>query len=189
MKRSFTVREIGGLGKSTTTSSEYHSNVSEELVTRHLEQIELLLHQSAGVECYVLGMGSHPKSTYKTLLSQDGIRVLWNRPLLRGWFRPLSWVIASYSGLVKIEDSKMLRPVVDVLSEMAMIGIYFVPSSLAAEFEQRTKSYPEPGDLDFGIKSDPNYGIVTFDFDNCESPTGIVETVSFGKESALGSVF
>jgi hypothetical protein len=179
--------ELGGLGSSVNTLDEYHNEVSKEILDRHLAKIAAILGNSHDNVCYVLGLGAQPKGTFAELGKKTGIDVVWTRSVLPGLFKVLGFVIASYSGLVKVLDPQELPSVTRKLSHLSMVGVYVVDKSMEKEFIACVSRYPSPGDFDFGVKSDSRYFFLIVDADNAESSTGIVEIVSYGKNSVFAS--
>lgn len=181
------ITDIGGLGASENTLNEYDNHVSKELLGHHLEQIATTFAASENSVCYVLGMGAQPKCTYTALKKETGIDVVWTRSILPGLSKVLSVVVASYSGLVKVKDPQKLPGIAEKLSHLSMAGVYIIDRSREKEFVDRVSKYPDSREFDFGVKSDNRYFFLLVDADNSESSTGIVEVVSYGRNSALAS--
>jgi len=178
---------LGGLGSSENTSNEYDSEVPEELLDHHLAQIAAILEKSDDSVCYVLGMGAQPKGTYMALKKENGIDVVWTRSILSGPLKVLSFVIASHSALVKVLDPRKLPSITRKLSHLSMAGVYIINKSMEKEFVSCVSDYPSPKDFDFGVKSDSRYFFLIVDADNADSSTGIIEIVSYGKNSPFAS--
>lgn len=72
-----------------------------------------------------------------------------------GWYaRFLQFVIASYEGLVKINDLSLLPEVALKLMDQSMVGVYFVENRLEDELVRQARA-TQPRD-DLGIKVDPS---------------------------------
>lgn len=135
----------------------------------------------AGRVCYIYGMGSQPKSAFTELKSLEGIKVIWYDTILPKIFKPLSFVVASYTGLIKVVDQELLSETFMKLIEMSMAGIYIFNKDYQDEFINQIKQNKRSPISDQIIKKDPSYFIYQVDADNYESSTGIFEVISYGK--------
>jgi hypothetical protein len=175
---------IGSLGQSKKHRNEKRSFDNEINFNRveykliKLSKIESLLEESK--VCYIYGMGAHSKSTYDLLAKLSGVELKWKTSLLPFWLRPLSIVIASYAGLIKIVSITAMTEVFMKLAESSMVGLYIFDSKHELDFINATKKSKLSVDGDFLIKSDPSYLIYQVDADNYESSTGVYEIVSYG---------
>ncbi len=179
------VKEIGSLGKSENTLSEYDNEINFELLQHKLRRIAKAVENSEGCVCYVMGMGAHTKDTYCKLKKIVGVDLVWFGSLLPKYTRIFSPLVASYAGLLKILDTEKIPSVFSVLVEQSMAGIYVFPDSFESQFVELVKSNPLPKDYDFGIKSKKNYFYYIVDADNSESSTGIYEIVSYGVDASF----
>lgn len=165
------------LANSETTESEFDRLVSPE----HIKET-LIAISSAPIEgksCYVFGMGGHPKSSYEEIRKLDGTRVLFCRSLLGGFLGVLSGIVASYEGLVKITDPARISEVFLKLAERSMVGLYIFDPVFEDKFQHLAMS-TDRSTYDFSVKGDPGYVMYFADMDSVD---GIVEIVSFGRES------
>ncbi|WP_282611349.1 hypothetical protein [Pelagibius sp. Alg239-R121] len=172
------------IGAVENTLNEYDNEISEELLEHHLEQIASIFECSEDLVCYVLGMGSQPKSTYTELRHETGLDLIWSKSVLPDLFKPLSVFIASYAGLLKVLESEKLPSVVKKLCHMSMAGVYIIDHSEEQYFLDRVMHYPQCKEMDFGIKRDDRYFLYLVDADNAESSTGVYEVVSYGKRAS-----
>ena len=131
--------------------------------------------------CYMYGMGSQPESVYSELKYLKGIDVIWYDTILPKIFKPLSFIVASYTGLIKVSDNSFLSKTFIKLIEMAMAGIYIFNKDYQDEFISQIKHNRRSPVSDHIIKKDPSYFIYQVDADNNESSTGIFEIISYGK--------
>lgn len=183
------VQEIGGLGKSENTLSEYDNEISFELLQNKLVRISKALQNSDGHVCYVMGMGAHPKDTYRKLKKTAGVDLVWLGSLLPKYARVFSPFIASYAGLFKVFNADKIPNIFLTLVEQSMAGIYVLPKSFEPRFVDLVKSSPLPKDYDFGIKSNKDYFYYIVDADNSESSTGVFEIVSYGVDASFISSY
>lgn len=177
------LQEIGGLGKSENTLSEYDNEIRFDLLQNKLERISKAVQNSDGYVCYVMGMGAHPKDTYRKLRKTVGVDLVWLDSLLPKYARVFSPFIASYAGLFKVFDADKIPSIFFTLVEQSMAGIYVLPKSFEPQFVGLVKNNPFPKDYDFGIKSKKDYFFYIVDADNSESSTGIFEIVSYGVDA------
>ncbi|MBI3729054.1 MAG: hypothetical protein HY254_12085 [Burkholderiales bacterium] len=171
-------------------SKNTHAEFDRDVSRAEIEAVLVKLAQSQGnnsaVACYVYGMGAHPRSTYQSMQKLDGVHVEFFRSALPRKLRFLSWVVASYEGLIRIEDLSRLPNVFLTLMKLSMVGVYFMDKELANGFVQSVEVKREGTLIDFGIKDDPAYSIYIVDADNAESVTGMVEIVSYGRNVQAG---
>ena len=168
----------------SNTENEYDCEVREEKVisvVNKISQSDYFLDE--GKSCYVVGMGGHPKSTYKDLGKEEGIKVIKYESVLPGFSKILAPIVASYAGLVKIENSDKLSTVFTKLINLSMASIYCFDSSIENEFVQLARESLLPEERGFNIKSDRGYFWYMVDADNAESSTGIYEIVSYGHDA------
>ena len=178
--RKFEIKEIGGLGKGKYTESEYDNEVTTEQLAHHLEKVANILVNHPNYICYVVGMGAQPKSKYLELRKVTGVDVMWYQSILPKYLRILSYAIASYAGLIKVNKPERLKETFLKLSEQSMVGVYLFNPSREESFVQSVKDNPLPNNYDFTVKEDDDYFMYIVDADNAESSTGIYEIVSYG---------
>lgn len=166
---------------SKNTHAEFERDVSYAEIEAVLTKLARSQDSNSAVVCYVYGMGKHPKSTYQSLQNLDGIHVEFFRSVLPRKLQFLSWFIASYEGLIRIEDLSRLPDVFLTLMKQSMVGVYFMDKALACGFVRSVKEKRESALIDFGIKDDPAYSIYIVDADNAESVTGMIAIVSYGR--------
>lgn len=177
------ITRLGGLGSHANTLVEYDYEVSEQVLDSHLTEIAAIFKVADDCVCYVLGMGGQSKATYDHLKKESGVELIWDRSILSGPLRVLSFFIASHAGLVKVLDADMLPSVVKKVCHLSMAGVYIFDKSMEQEFVANVIKNPLPEEFDFGVKKDPGYFFYIVDADNPESSTGIFEIVSYGKTS------
>jgi len=164
------------------TLIEYNREVTYDEVEAFLENIsnEKGLFENKSV--FIHGLGSQPRSVYEQLKKTPGVRVVWYKSVLSGFFKPLSLFIASYAGLVKIVNNELLKDVFLRLSEKAMVGLYIFDASLETDFIGITQKKNQFEDVDYQAKEDRSYFVYYVDADNFEASTGIYEIISYGIE-------
>ena len=170
----------GFLRYSNTTESQFDRFVEEDNVRRVLRNLSELRYGEWGKVCYIFGMGAHPRSSYTEIASQPGLQVVYYESVLPAGIRFLKYVIASYRGLIKIEDPAKLPGVFLKLMEKSMVGVYIFDAQLESRFLDAVQHVNVHKSYDFEVKVDPEYLIYLVDADNGESPSGIVEIVSYG---------
>lgn len=181
---SIILKEIGGLSEHPNTKKEYDNEIShDELVERIFDISQMPLLSDSKV-CYIFGMGSHPKSTYKLLEDEKGIEVIWYGSILPKFARLLRFIVASYAGLVKVKLPDRINDVFLKLADCSMVGLYCFDASLESAFVEKIIDNPLPEYYDFGIKNDRGYFFYIVDADNTESGTGIYEIVSYGIDAS-----
>ena len=137
-----------------------------------------------GKVCYVLGRGKLPRSTYSHMQGVSGIHVvIAESPLARR----LRW-LPSYRGLIRIDDPSRLPAVFDELTDQSMAATYIFDISLEAAFVDAVRHVDTHRDCSFGVKQDPGYLIYLVDADRDDSPTGMVEFLSYGGSAPWTSI-
>ncbi len=174
------IRQTGGLVENKNTLCEYDNEVDCELLAHRLNTIADALSGDEKYVCYLVGMGGLPKSIYLEIQNTFDADVIWNSSLLPKCIKLLSCIVASYAGLVKINDFKEIPDIFSLLIEQSMAGIYFFPKEYETEFVALVKQNPLPNSSDFGIKKFNDYFFYMVDADNSDSTTGIYEVVSYG---------
>jgi hypothetical protein len=182
------IGDMGDLGISENTFVEYDNEVSEDALYNHIERIANAYKSSQGYVCYVFGFGGQPKNTYTELRKERGVELRWMRSILPGPLKVFSFLIASYAGLVKINNHDQLRAAVKKMCNASMAGIYILKEGAEQRFLKRAMEYPSSGSFDFGIKEDSDYFFFLIDADSAESSTGIYEVVSYGRTSYFSGV-
>ncbi|MFZ6735852.1 hypothetical protein ACO0LG_28290 [Undibacterium sp. Ji42W] len=167
---------------SKNTHAEFDRDVSYAEVEAVLTKLARFQDDRDEVVCYVYGMGAHPRSTYQSMQKLDGVHVEFFRSLLPRKLPFLTWFIASYEGLIRIEDLSLLPNVFLTLMELSMVGVYFMDKELASGFVMSVKEKRQGALIDFGIKDDAGYSIYIVDADNVESMTGMIEIISYGRD-------
>lgn len=138
--------------------------------------------------CYIYGYGSQSKSTYKKLeQNSDGKYDLkwygYNGPKK---FKLLSHITASCSGLLCIKETSCISHIIEILSNLAMVGIFSISKEFSTEFEnlilnnkEELKEMPD----DF-IKKDKSFFYYIIDGDSYhEVEKGYLCQTALGKES------
>lgn len=178
----FVLADIGGIAASSNTAEEYSFQGSEEGLRAHIASITEAIRRSSRV-CYVVGMGSAVHETYAKIEEIEGVTLLWSRSVLPRYARIFARLIASQSGLVRIDDAEKFPTVFSLLTEMAMAGVYIFSQEHEAAFVECVTKNRLPTDLSYGIKIDPGYFMYVVDGDNYGVKTGICEIVSYGHEA------
>lgn len=168
------------LGSNANTKREFARAVSEEEVRSTLKKLCAAVPTDDQKVCYVFGMGAQPKSTYENIREFSGVKVISCQSVLPRVLRLLSPLVASYQGLVKINDAKFLSMVFLKLMKQSMVGLYCFDAKFENDFLTATYNIQSTRKYDFGIKADPSYLMYVVDADNAESATGMVEIVSYG---------
>ena len=176
------LKRLGSFGDSANALVSYSRDVTANDVLATVRSL-------AGAEpikkrlktCLLFGMGAQPRSTFGALEREKGVAVLFYRSMLRGPLALLRPIVASYEGVVRVEDPEKLEAVFGSLMDRSMVGLY----CCAPENETAIVAAMRRGDsgFDFGLKNDPAYLLYVVDADNAESATGIHEIVSYGREA------
>jgi hypothetical protein len=173
----------GGFANSANTKGEFHRDTSFEDVARILRQLSKALSLADERVCYVFGMGAQPKTKYDSLRGMAGVSVTFARSVLPKYVRFLSPVVASYEGLIKIEDPSRLSDVFLELMDRSMTGVYCFRRQIEHEFVATVRKETKSRRYDFGAKEDSGYCFYIVDADSDESKTGLVEIVSYGMDT------
>jgi len=179
--------DFGIFKDSMNTLDEYSKEVSYEEIGVRLNKISSSSSLIKGEKaCYIFGMGSHPKQTYKILQDKKGVEVILYESLLPSYISPLKFIIASYAGLVKVSDIEQLTSAFFLLIRSSMASIFCID----IEHEKKMLQFiggdgQENGNILFSIKNDRGYFSYTVDADNSESSTGIYEIISYGIDASL----
>ena len=104
------------------------------------------------------------------------------RRLLRGFLRPLSLFVASYSGIVRINDLRQVQPTFQALLRMSMAGVYLVSAERENEFVNSFKSKPMANAIGFSLEHSCKYLLYVIDDDSSEVNSEMIEVVSIGKD-------
>lgn len=174
--------EIGGIAASPNTAVEYSFEGSEEGLRSHIASIEDAI-KSANKACYIVGMGGTTREAYAKVGEIAGEGLIWTRSVLPRYVRILSRLVASESGLVRIDDAEKFPIIFSMLTEMAMAGVYIFSQRYESAFVEEVTNDPLSADLAYGIKVDPGYFMYVVDGDNHGVKTGICEIVSYGREA------
>ena len=172
----------GGIKGSPNTKCEFEREAALEDVKRALQTISQASALLADMSCFVVGMGAQPKSAYEGLKRNSALEVISTRSALPSILQFASGLIASHEGIIKILDTGALMPTFLQLLHQSMAAVYCFSKGYDKAFIQAwsaksIKSY------DFGVKEDPRYLIYMVDADNQDSPTGIVEIISYGVDA------
>ncbi|MEJ0032559.1 MAG: hypothetical protein WDO15_20365 [Bacteroidota bacterium] len=179
-------RHSGSLKRYHNTEFEYDKQVDVSRYKYVVERISELSPINNKV-IYIFGAGKHSKITYKSLEGIKGIEVAYYYSVLPTILKPLSIVVASYAGIVKILDNSELSHVFKTLVYRSMAGLYIFDKGIEAGVIDVVKREKDIGQLDSFIKeNDRGYFIYQVDADNKESSTGIYEIVSYGVECPEG---
>lgn len=160
------------------TLREYSREIQEDRYRYILERISQNI--PSDKSCYIFGMGKHPKSTYTNLKKTSGVEVVWCGSLLPKYLGPLSLLIASYEGIVKVLSPSRIKDVFETLSKMSMVGLYIFNRSLEDNFVQAIKFKKYSMYADEIAQEDSGYFTYQVDADSLESSTGIFEIASYG---------
>lgn len=168
---------------SENTRAEFDREVSFDGVKCVLDKLAKSPVYGKDKICYVYGMGAHPRATYVALQKKPGIHVTFFRSVLPKSLSLLSYFVASYEGLIRIDQPSSLPETFLTLMERSMVALYFMSPELETEF---VRAASEQGHkfIDFGVKADPGYVLYIVDADNAAYSTGMVEIVSYGRETS-----
>jgi len=172
----------GGMATSANTAEEYDFEGSKEGLRTHILSIMEAI-KYANKACYVVGMGGTTRETYAKIEGMAGVSLIWSRSVLPRYLRVIAGLVASESGLIRIDDAEKISVVFSLLTEMAMAGVYVFDQEYEAAFVEQVTSDLLPADLSYGIKADPGYFVYVVDGDSHESKTGIYEIVSYGHKA------
>jgi hypothetical protein len=183
MRKLYLRDNAGDLEPNANTEREFDQDVKIEEVNRVLSQLSAALKSEPGKACYVFGMGAQPESTYAELSRISGVNLIFCRSILPKKFSLLRFIIASYEGLFKIEDKLKISEVFLRLADSSMVGLYVFDNRMEHDFIKNVKKELPRTNYDFGIKEDDGYILYVLDADSDESPSGMIELVSFGKNA------
>lgn len=175
----FLIKTIDKTPQHQNTLREYSREIREEEFLTFLAKVSENRHLDKS--CFIFGMGKHPKSTYRTLQHIPGIEVIWYGSLLPWYLGLFRVAIASYEGIVKVSEPKLIKGTFERLSRMSMVGLYFFDKRLEDAFIETVKTRKFSYYADDLVKQDSGYLIYQVDADSLESSTGIFEIVSYGK--------
>ena len=182
MKAIYTEKTIG-FGFSENTANEYDNQITYDTLAARLAIISDAVQQNSDCICYIVGMGAHPRSTYQEIAKINGAEVIWYSSTLPKPLRFLKGIVASYAGLVKINNSAIIEKIFMELIDSSMAGIYLIPPYYELKFLENIRGNLPPLSYDFGIKCCKSYFMYVVDADNAESKTGIYELISYGVEA------
>jgi len=174
------IKNYCGLGVSDNTLCEYDNEVGFDLLNHRLKVISKVVTCDNEHVCYLVGMGGVPKRTYFEIKNKFYADVIWHGSLLPKGMRFLSCIVASYAGLVKVNDPRDISDIFSLMIQQSMAGIYYFPKEYEDRFVYLVKINPISECSDFGIKKFQDYFFYMADADNSESHTGIYEVVSYG---------
>ena len=165
------------------TGSEYDLEGSPGSVLSHVGLIQDALND-LDKSCYVIGFGGIAKDKYQKLAEIPGANLVFLSSHLPKPLLFLSWLVASYEGVIKISNHCTLASIFSTLSEQSMAGIYIFDKSIEDAFLENACDI-KSSSLSYGIKADPAYFIYVADCDSYESSTGIYEIVSYGVSASF----
>lgn len=171
--------------EATTTCREIGSYATEDTIAEILGKLERSGYSGEGRVCYVFGMGAQSRSAYADLEVRAGISVVHYESILPRLLR----FVPGYRGLVKIEEPSMLRVVFENLMESSTAGAYVFDAAHEARFVDAVRDVDKSRDRSFGIESDPGYLIYLVDADRDDSPTGMVDFLSYGQDGPWKDIF
>jgi len=157
-----------------------HRESTEREVLDVLRRVETAKLKEGARVCYVYGMGSEPKSTYKKFSHIQGVDVLFAESVLPSSLRVFAPIVASYRGLVKIQDMGNVELVFTKLMQLSMVGLYVFSESVEHTFVSLVKANEYSTDYRFGANADPSYFVYIVNGDASDSRTGVIETAVWG---------
>jgi hypothetical protein len=170
-----------GFGKSSNTRAEFSRDCTQEEVGSTLEQFSCAQVLADGNKvALIYGMGARPRSVYRMLERDSGVKVVGYRSLLTGFCAIARPIVASYEGIVCVQDPARLQHVFLTLMDSSMVTLYFFEKSMLARVTQAIWAKTPTRVFDFGVKADSGYLIYSVDADNRESKTGLHEIISYG---------
>jgi len=117
-----TIKRYSNLENSLNVKIEYDKEIQEVRYKYVLDRIRHADLDNSRV-VYVFGAGGHPRSTYKAMQKMDGVNVICYNSMLPIVLRPLSILIASYSGLVRILEKEHLNQVFEKVVHLSMAAL------------------------------------------------------------------
>lgn len=163
-----------------------------EIEAEHIEKVITNIISSNSIDnrvIFVFGSGDQTSAVYNELGKTPGIKVIYKRSLLPKCLFFLNPFIASYAGLIKIENKILLGEVFSILSDSSIACLYVFSKKHEKDFISSVKNDASPEYLDYGIKSDPGYILYIVDGDSDYSTTGIYGALSYGTGSDLNCDF
>lgn len=176
------LRKLGGIATSANTAKEYHFEGSEEGLRAHILSVKDAI-KHANKARYIVGMGGTTRETDAKIKGMAGVELIWSRSVLPKYLRIIAGLVASESGLIRIEDVEKFPVVFSLLTEMAMAGVYVFDQEFEPEFVEQVTRDLLSADLSYGIRADPGYFMYVVDGDSHESKTGVYEIVSYGHKA------
>ncbi len=176
------LKESGEFRRHKNTLQQFDSEILDERISQVLNEIAISpIFKRKELCCYIYGMGAIPKSTYREISKLEGIDVLWFDSILPLYLRPLSFIAASYAGLIRVLSLEVLPSVFQKISRRSMAGLYiFQKSKVEQKFIDAVTKKRDLPVIDTIVKEDNSYFMYIVDTDNYESRTGIYEIVSYG---------
>lgn len=183
------VKFLGGLGEISDGATEYDNEISEEFLAHRIKCISKALSEHSDKSCYFVCFGAQPYAIFKKVELISDVKLMFSKSLLNFWLKPLSAIVASHAGVIKVTNSMALPKLFELLSGQTMVGVYVFGADQESHFMVKVKENILPEDFSFGVRVDEQYFFYIVDSDNSESKTGIYEVVSYGKNAKYISAY
>ena len=168
---------------SDTTHECFEGDINEGAIST-LGTLVSLRPSSGAVSrpCLLFGYGSQSRRTYSELKKQNGIRTLWDGPILPIWAYPISLIAACHGGLLLIEDSAATARALTTLAFQAMVELYSFSQALVPEVKAHVAANKWRSRIGSVICKDPSYFCLGIDGDNAQAKTGVFAWCSWGRQ-------
>jgi len=148
-------------------------------IFNHLERSNNLTNDNRC--CYIFVYGKHTKSTFQEISTIEGLELIavdFYGPKI---LKTLAFIMAGYSGLIKIKNANKMGEIMKKLTNLSMAGLFSINNSFEDRFidyyfKNNYKTYnPEQF-----VTSDSSYFSLIIDGDNYETESGFLGIVEFG---------
>ena len=182
------VGQYGFFQQSSNTKFEIAREATRESIDAVLRKLASSSSLAKDRVCYVHGKGGKPKDSYAALRQRPGVEVVYLRSLLPRFARFMQFAVASYEGLVRIDDLARLPRVFTELMNLSAVGVYCVRAAFEGDLVRLASRPGRLRQIDLGVKADSSYAYYIVDADNAESRTGMIEIVSHGFDTPLDMI-
>ena len=166
----------------STTKAFYSGFLTENQVQSLSQSICASVEISDTRICSFFGYGSQSTATYRELACSAGVDVPWHRNFGPWWLKPLTWLAASRGGLVFVETTDKVGPIMESLSSLAMVELYSCRSPLRTdiiEYVKNTAWRSRPGIV---VSRDSSYFAFGFDGDSSDEEGRFYTWCSYGTD-------
>lgn len=130
---------------------------------------------------FIFGYGKQRKSTYINL-QEKGFGVVWIGIKAPAWVRFLSFAIASYSGLIKVEILNNIELPIKQLGHLGMVGFFSISRNKEEAFVAAIANNRNIDPEDYLKEHDPSFFGFILDGDNNETESGQLAIIQHGPE-------